>query len=238
MKHPTTRIEAHRSVNDARVDVVLHYGAFAPRLIDRHPGGARVALVSVVALLLAGDEVRIEVVVGAGVELEVVETSGAVAYDMDGGAARWDVDLTLETGASLTWLGLPFVVSTGASVARSTRAQVADRARLVLRETTALGRSGQQGGDLHQHTSMYAGAHPILVESLDLGSARASFAGLAGHRCVDSLIVLGPQGAPDLASADATVLSLARPGWMVRSITDQTHRSGIDRVLKAMALNL
>lgn len=239
MKHATTRIEARRSTDGARVDVLLQRGAFAPRLIDRRPGGVRVALVSVVALLLAGDRVRIEVVVGAGVDLEVVETSAAVAYDMEGGSAWWDVDLVLESGASLTWLGLPFIVSEGAKVARSTHAQVADGARLVLRETIVLGRSGEDGGALRQHTSMYAGAHPILVEGLDLGSARASFAGLAGHRCVDSLTVIGASATPDLGSAPApvTVLSLASPGWIARSIVDQTHRSRIDTVLKAMSLN-
>lgn len=238
MKHPTTRIEARRSADGHRVDVALHHGAFAPRLIDRHPSGAKVALVSVVALLLAGDEVRIEVIVGAGVELDVVETSGAIAYDMDGGSARWDVDLTLEEDATLTWLGLPFVVSTGASVARSTRAQVADGARLVLRETIVLGRSGEDGGNLHQNTSVYTGTHPILVESLDLGLARARFAGLAGRRCLDSLTVIGAVPEPSMGHGQVTVLSLDSPGWMARSITAQMHHSGLPTVLKWMPLRV
>lgn len=244
MNHATTRIEARLSADGSRVDVVLAHGAFAPRLIDRADQGARVALVSVVALLLADDAVRIEVVVGPGVDLEVVETSGAVAYDMDGGSARWDVDLTLEEGAKLTWLGLPFVVSTGASVARSTHAQIAEGARLVLRERVVLGRSGERGGDLQQRTSMYAGAHPLLVESLDFMRFRQSYAGLAGRRCVDSLTVIGAGPAPDVDVAyvtdvdvaDVTVLALAIPGWIARSITDQSHQSGLDAVLTSMAL--
>lgn len=235
MKHPTTRIEVRRSPGQTHLDVWLRRGALAPRLIDRERTRAVVALVSLVALLLAGDEVRLEVVVGEGVDLQIVETSGTVAYDMGGGAARWDVDLVLEAGARLTWLGLPFVVSGGACVRRSTHTQVGSGAVLLLGETLVLGRSGEVGGDLNQHTSVYAEGRPMLVEALDLSaSVRGGFAVLDGRRCLDSLTVIGALWPTKIEGAPVTLLSLAGTGWIARSVVDEVHRSGIPELLSAL----
>ena len=83
-------------------------------LRSRSPGDVRLALVATQALLLAGDHVRIEVVVHGPVQLDLVETAGTVAYDMRGGSASWEVDVVLRNGARLTWDGEPFVVAAGA----------------------------------------------------------------------------------------------------------------------------
>ncbi len=233
MMHPATRIEVRRAASGPHLDVRLIHGAFAPRLLDRDGSGARVALVSVVALLLAGDDVRLEVVVGSGMDLEVIETAGTVAYDMNGGSASWSVDVTVEDDARLTWLGLPFVVAGGARVTRTTRARVGARGALALRETVVCGRSGEAGGHLVQHTEVYAEGQPVLVESLDLDvKARRGFAALAGRRCVDSLTHVGGGCSPiPDASPGVVLMPLAGPGWIARSIVDELHRSGIPSLL-------
>lgn len=82
-----------------------------PRLLGLTAGSASVALVADRALLLSEEHVRIEVVVGAGMRLQIVEPSGTVAYHMRGGAASWDVDVTVGRGATLVWHGQPFVVA-------------------------------------------------------------------------------------------------------------------------------
>ncbi|MGH3369251.1 MAG: urease accessory protein UreD, partial [Nocardioidaceae bacterium] len=81
-----------------------------PRLVDLGGHTARVALVADGALLLSGDEIRIEVTVGSGVHLDLMEPAGTVAYDMRGGSARWDISLELLPEASVGWHGEPFVV--------------------------------------------------------------------------------------------------------------------------------
>ncbi len=72
----------------SRPRCLLRGGLLVPRRLPAPEGGVRVALVAATALLLAGDEVEVEVVVGEGLRLEVVETAGTVAYAMRGGSAR------------------------------------------------------------------------------------------------------------------------------------------------------
>jgi urease accessory protein len=76
-----------------------------PMLLDSGEGFARVCLVPDGALLLAGDAIQLEVTLGPGVRLELVEPTGTVAYDMRGGQAAWDVRLFLAERASLVWAG-------------------------------------------------------------------------------------------------------------------------------------
>ena len=147
----------------------------------------RLALVAAQALLLAGDHVRIELRVQGLVDVEIVETAGTVAYDMRGGAARWDIDVELLDGATLTWRGQPFVVSAGADVRRVTALDLGEGCRSKLHETIVLGRAGEEGGSVVARTHIDLAGEPLLVEELDLSpGARAGWATLHGHRCLDS----------------------------------------------------
>ena len=67
--------------------VVLTTGLPVTARLPAPYGVVRVALIAASALLLAGDHVRIEVVVAGTVRLEIVETAGTVAYAMRGGSA-------------------------------------------------------------------------------------------------------------------------------------------------------
>jgi urease accessory protein len=198
----------------------------ARRLRSAAPGPVRIALVATQALLLAGDHVRISVVVSGDVELELVETAGTVAYDMRGGSASWDVSVSLVDGARLTWLGEPFVVSSGAVVSRSLAASLSSGCSLTLRESLVLGRTGEVGGSLALSTrASYDGA-PLLVEDLDLSPAgRSGPAVLGPHRILDSVTTLGHR----LAEAPG-VLQLTGPGSVSRWIGDRQHLSALGRV--------
>ncbi|MBN0041888.1 urease accessory protein UreD [Cellulosimicrobium cellulans] len=151
-----TRVGAYREAGRVRCD--LRPGALSPRVLSTGPGTARVALVATRALLLGGDRVRVEVRAGEGVELELVEVSGTVAYAGRGRSASWDVDVRVDAGGLLVWDALPFVVADGADVERSTRVSLADggarheRGVALLRETLVLGRSGEVGGRLRSRT--------------------------------------------------------------------------------------
>ncbi|WP_432488061.1 urease accessory protein UreD [Kineococcus sp. SYSU DK018] len=216
-----TRVHLHPG---GRLDLAT--GALAPRLLSRSRGGARVALVGARALLLAGDDVTLDVVVGAGCALELVEVAGTVAFDQRGGpAASWCVRVRLGEGARLTWHGEPFVVADGATAERRTDVDLARGAVALLRETLVLGRTGERGGALLARTRAHLDGRPLLVEDLDLRDAalRASPAVLGTARCLDTVTLLGARPAGEEPDA----LHLQGPGALARSLTADAHASGL-----------
>ncbi|MCR1780910.1 urease accessory protein UreD [Nocardioides carbamazepini] len=160
-------------------------------VVDHGPTRARIALVPEGALLLAGDAVEIDVTVGDGIDVDLIEPGGTVAYDMRGGRARWDVRVDLGQDAALRWAGQPFVVAGGADVTRAVRVRCGAGSRLALRETLVLGRYGEQPGTIHQ-TSTVLGAtgRPVLVEDLPLAADTTALL-LGGHRVLTTVLSLG-----------------------------------------------
>lgn len=221
-----TRIEVRADVGRARCS--LRTGLLSPRVLSSDATGARVALVATSALLLAGDEVRIDVHVGPGAWLEVVETSGTVAYDARGGSASWDVSIHVEAGGTLVWEGLPFVVAAGADVTRTTTATLADDAALLLRETLVLGRTGEVGGDLRARTRCTLGGRPALVEDLRLDASRTAPGVFGAARVLDSILCLGARPPATEPSGGQVHLDLDVPGALVRSLGQDAHRETLD----------
>ncbi|MEL7977739.1 urease accessory protein UreD [Isoptericola sp. F-RaC21] len=187
---------------------------------------ARVALVGTFALLLAGDDVRVELCVGAGVVLELIEPSGVVAYDVRGGdGASWAVHATVAEGGALVWKGAPFVVTAGADVERSTAVELAAGARALISETLVLGRADEPGGGpLRSRFSARLEGRPLLVEDLDLRDPwLATSPGVVGaHRVVASVMLLGVP--PDVADGPGET-PLAGPGALGRMLAAHAHEA-------------
>lgn len=217
-----TRVSVSRTAaGRPRVDLVG--GLLSGRRLPDEDGTVRVALVATQALLLAGDDVRITVEVDEGLALEVVEVGGTVAYDMQGGAATWTLDVHLGSGALLVWDALPFVVATGADVQRTTSLTLGEGARAVLRETFVLGRTGEAGGHLTTTTRAHLAGRPLLVETLAVDpAARADPALLGGARCLDTVTLLGARYDAD-PPAGGDVLQLDGPGTLVRTFGSDAH---------------
>ena len=165
---------------------------------------------------------RIEVVVRGAVRLEIVETAGTVAYAMRGASSRWDVDLTLSEGASLTWHGEPFVISEGANVTRSLHARLEPGCTAMLRESLVLGRHGESGGRLRTTTRVWLGAEVLLAEDL---CPDDGWAVLGDSRCLDTITALGMR-LPD----QAATLQLDGPASIARSLTGAQHLSDLGAV--------
>ena len=196
--------------------------ALRPMLLSSDDRSARVSLVPDGAMLLAGDSVAVEMAVGEGASLTVVEPAGTDAYDMDGGCADWSVTITLAPGATLVWAGEPFVVSAGADVTRDTRVTLAPGARHAVRETVAHGRHGERPGRLR--TSWSACDHdgrPLLVESLDLDAASLVPGLLGPHRVLGSVTTVGLD-IPAEADPDGR-LDLHHGGTLWRHLAEQVH---------------
>jgi urease accessory protein len=195
--------------------------------------GARVALVATSALLLDGDHVRIEVSLGPGAWLDVVEPSGTVAYDMRGGRARWDVDVRLGADARLRWHGEPFVVARGGRVDRSTTVTMGPGARCCLRETLVLGRAGEGPGQVASRTRVSQAEVPVLLEDLLLGEVSAVPGILGQHRVVDTLSLLGARAHQHAVPPGAVRLDLERPGTVLRSLVGELHESEVPKAWEA-----
>ncbi len=192
----------------------------APRRLPDVDGTVRIALVATQALLLAGDAVGVDVEVGDGIRLEVVETAGTVAYDMRGARAGWQVELRVAAGASLVWSGLPFVVADGADVERHTQVTLEPGARVLLRETLVLGRTGERGGRLLSSLTARLAGRALLAEELVLDPAsRRDPALLGGARVVDVLTALGHR------LTDPAALQLEGEGSVLRWLGAATHAS-------------
>jgi urease accessory protein len=234
------RVAVDADPSGRRARVRLRAGQVAPRLLSLDASGARIALLSITATLLAGDDVRLEVAVGPGAWLELVDVAAVVAYSARGGRARWTVDLRVGPGGTVTWHGLPMVVCEGADVARRIHAVLGDGAIVVLRDTVVLGRTGERGGSLLSSARVDLAGRPLLAEDLDLTSADAAApstappraeAGMLGqHRVLDTISVLGCRAALAAVPKGCTRYDLAGPGTLMRHVGAKAHGSPLGDV--------
>jgi urease accessory protein len=228
-----TRIAVDPAPGRARV--TLTPGPIAARVQRVDQAGARVALVATTALLLGGDRVELDVRVGPGGWLDIVETAGTVAYEAPAAPSGWVIRAQVGAGARLTWSGEPFVVADGADVHRVTDIDLAAGAAACLRETLVFGRVGEAGGALRSWTRVRHDGAELLVEDLDLrdAAARSAPGRLGTARVIDSVLLLGA-AAPPLPAIPAQVrYDLAGPGTIARVLAGDTDRSGLDPVWRA-----
>ncbi|MCX4844313.1 urease accessory protein UreD [Streptomyces sp. NBC_00893] len=211
-----TVVAVERDGSGRHIARELRPGAFlAPRPLLPSPDRLRIALVGTRAGLLAGDDLLLDISVGPGARLELVEPSGLVAYDHRGGTSSWRARVDIAVGGELYWDARPFVISTGASVERSMTVALAAGARMLWRDTLVLGRSGERGGGVRATTHATYDGCELLVEDLDLRDPdMRELPGILGpNRIIGSVTALGadPGVRPHPYRMD-----LAGPGAQVR----------------------
>lgn len=219
----------------------LDHGEFlAARLLGTDGPRAKVALLASCATLLAGDHVDLQIDVGAGVDLELVEPAGTVAYNARGGApASWTATITVADAAAVRWHSAPFVVADGAYVARTVDLRLAGSARVLTRDLLMLGRTRELGGAIRSRCHTTIDGEPLLVEDLDLTDPvlRAMPGLLGDHRAIATAMLLGvaspaPTPAPtsdsrpdrtELREAELFETELAGPGALARALGRHAH---------------
>lgn len=223
----------------ARISRMTHGDLLAARPLQTKGNRARIALVGIRTSLLAGDRLEIQVRVGAGVQLEIVEPAGTVAYNAQGERSDWYADLQIEPGATLIWHAESFVAAHGSNAHRSTKANLADDARLLIKENLVLGRSGENEVCLHSATNIHQDSHPMLVEQFTIDETNDRLPGiLAPNRVLGTVIAAGwyPQGDTN----DPHRLDLAAPGVVYRTLGQTAHAvtDCIDPVFRAWVREL
>jgi urease accessory protein len=236
-----TRIGVHAA--DGRARLTLTQGPISPRILRVTDNGARIGLVATQALLLGGDHVQLDIEVGPGAWLELVETAGTVAYDADGEGSSWTVSIHVADRGVLIWSGEPFVVSKGANVTRSTSIDLGVAAVACIRETLVLGRSAETGGAIRSTMSaLHMPSHnqpptAMLREDLDLTDPDIrALPGLLGDaRIIDTVSLLGIRAPTEPPVAAGQRFDLDGAGSLARSLTTTFAASGLATIMTCWA---
>ncbi|WP_160144388.1 MULTISPECIES: urease accessory protein UreD [unclassified Parafrankia] len=227
--------------------------AAVPVLPRRTGGSGRVVVVHLVGGAggpLAGDDLGLDIVVGAGAHLVVRSVAATVALPGHGaGPSTFALRAQVGPAATLSFLPEPTVVARGARHRMTTEIILAADARLRYREEIILGRFGEPGGDLETSLRVDvdqapgpapttdAGTapdpapgprrRPLLHQELRLGPHVPGVAGpavLAGARAVGSVLVAGPATGLEPVTAavgdSVALMPLAGPGVLVCALAD------------------
>jgi urease accessory protein len=106
---------------------------------------ARVSLAAGAGGPVGGDELHLQVRVGAGSSLVLAEISPTLALPgPHGGQSRLRVDVEVAAGGTLIWLPEPVIAARGCDHLTDVRVELDEQARLFLREELLLGRHGER----------------------------------------------------------------------------------------------
>jgi urease accessory protein len=189
---------------------------------------ARVSLTAGAGGPVGGDELHLQVRVGAGSALVLSEISPTLVLPgPHGGQSRLRVDIEVGAGATLIWLPEPVIAARDCDHVTEVRVELDEQARLFLREELLLGRHGETGGRVVQRISIRRGGLPLYRADLELGTPAAGTPAVAGgHRAVGSTVVVepdwsvsGPPGVQQLVGRAAR-LPLAGPAVVVTALAD------------------
>lgn len=226
----------------ARLDVVVSGGRvvrlsaappLAAKVLDGQDG-PELLLIGAAASLVEGDRLTVALRLGTGARLTVRTAAATIAHPCPGGGGTaFDVDADLGPDARLAWLPEPLVACAGCRHRSRSRLRMAAGAQAVWSETVALGRSGEQPGDIGLRLDADLDGVPLLRDGLRLGPSAAGWDGPAvadGARHLGTVVLLGagaadvaapslPRGSSPQASASGSVsvLRLAGPGVVVRA---------------------
>ncbi len=167
---------------------------------------ARVALVQTSACLVAGDDVALEVRVGAGASLELVELSATVAHPVPASRPeiRQATGVEVDAGGRLLWLAEPLVLAAATRLHRRLDVATAPGARVLLGETVVLGREGERPGAATTRVRITREGRAVLDDELatgDLGVLRSPV--VAGEARVCAALTLVGVEAPEPLAAGA-----------------------------------
>ncbi|WP_406504956.1 urease accessory protein UreD [Streptomyces sp. NBC_00212] len=218
--------------------------ALIPRRLNASGTYARVALTGAVSAPLGGDRLGLHIDVRTGARLHLDTIGSTLALPgPHGGTATNDVLLRVEDDAELYYQPDPLISVKGSDLVTTTRAELAPRARLVLREEQVLGRTSEPPGRLRTRLAVKLAERPLLDQELSLGPGAPGWSGpavLADYRMTGQLLIVTPgfthhKPPPQLLSTDsdhgeAVLTPLVGPAVLI-SVTAADNRT-LQRLLE------
>lgn len=202
--HPTA-VTAHARIvattaKDRTVLPVLHGdGPLAlRRLRSTHTNQARVCLLGAMSAPLNGDHLRLDIDAGPHTRLHFSTAAATVALPgRSTEPAHHDVHLRVGEHAQLHYLPEQLVSAAGSNLHTTLRVDLAPTAHLILREEQILGRADEPPGTLTSRLTVHTAGTPLLDQHTAYGNdtthpAWDGPAGLAGHRALGQLLLIGP----------------------------------------------
>ncbi len=156
---------------------------------------ARVCLAAGAAGPMGGDELVLQVQVGAGTTLVLTEASATVLLPgADEAQSRLQVRVEVGPAATFVWLPEPMIAARGCHHVNNIDIELADDSRLLLREELLLGRRGESSGRIRQVLRVRRDRRPLYLQELVLGEDSSRSPAVVGsHRAVGSMLVVDPK---------------------------------------------
>lgn len=220
----TRRFTAHAAVT-ARRDEATGQTRLT-RLRSDGPYAVREAadavyLVGAAAGPLGGDELRLDLDVGAGARLAVRSVAGTLLLPGDGTTSRTVVRARVGAGGHLDFAPEPTVAAAGCDHHGVAEVSVAEGGTLRWQEELVLGRHREVAGRCTTRLDVTLGGGPLLRHELRLPD-RAAYAGgavLGDARCVGGVLLVGPGLTRDPDAGDGlAVLPLSGPAVLVSAL--------------------
>jgi len=174
---------------------------------------------------LRGDDLRLDIEVGPGAELEIRSVAAQLA--LPGRAhlpqSRLEIHATVAPGASLRWLPEPLIAAAGCDHLTVTRVEVADGGSLFWRDDLVCGRHGEDSGDVRTDTTIRYAGSTLYRHELSVGPNAPGWSGaavLGGGRAIGTVIAAPASLLPPATSgpADYAVMPLAGPGALATAV--------------------
>lgn len=190
---PRTRLSVLRSQAPLKLRPSIARGPepWAPYAVEP----ARVCLAASGAGPMGGDDLSLDIEVGAGTTLLLTEASATLLLPgADAAQSRLTVRARVAPRATFVWMPEPVIAARGCHHVNDIAVDLASDARLVLREELLLGRRGEAPGAVDQRLRIRRQDRPLLAQDLALGrKSDHSAAIVAGHRAVGSMVVVDPE---------------------------------------------
>lgn len=168
-----------------------------PPLLLRRTGPAQVHLVGGAAGPLGGDDLRLDIEVGAGAALCVHTVAASIALpNLAGDASRMEIRATVEAGGRLCWLPEPLIAAAHCRHVTASIVELAAGAALRWRDEIVCGRHGEPSGDVRLGTAVRLDGRPLYQHELAVGPSAPGWSGaavLGGASAVGSVLLVDPE---------------------------------------------
>lgn len=223
VKTRPTRIAVDLADGYARLSTLDQGYHAGGRLMLTDGSFIRIGLLGVHMPLLGGDRAEIQVRVGKGVVLEVIEPSGMIAYNAEGKRSEYHLSIVVEETGMLIWRGAEFIAAEGSNAWRTVNINLKKNTRALFKEEVVLGRTGESSIYLNNRMRATLMGKELLVEELSITPLIRRLPGIIEQAKVVSTVAALGFRPFQMEEKDTHRLDLSGLGAIYRAIADAGH---------------